>query len=814
MDNAMTINKKKNIKKTKKKPVLKKNYEKKENQDENNEKNINFFNIWKRFKNCDPKFFEETIDDYVEQISNLNDKNSGKQPFFTVENIQMFSKLKNELPYKMALNFLKDYADSDMTVSVHIAFKKFINEEKIKIILKNSKEFLNQRTAIPVLNSKKIIQEKKLEDIVNVIKIKERPEEKTKLVSAHNQKTKVSPVELNDDELKIKAVTALFGTEFNSQCEREFSRAIWMKKFTNKIIRGLAISEKNEFSSNIQLTDEFGKIWYKVNNLFYKNACEKERIYQNNKVAYITSDNFIIIETEEMLNESNKKKLIFSFDPISATSLEIAKEMLKENSLLSNCFDEENLEKFTNEILNSFNILKTKDDLARKISKILIFLSKIIDTPQSFHEKICKGKIQGKDLINLNKFDMLPEIFSKEGTNKIKIENFIKNERSVIEQTFLKLISHRDFIPEAGRKDTRPLKLNKKFSFKENEIFQNNYFELNSENNNKIQFIKIINKNNQLKLPQKSELKFSFEIEKTNTEPKQKTNTEPKQKTNTEPKQKTNTKPKQKTKTTKPKQKTKTTEPKQKTKTTEPKSKIKTKTTEPKSKIKTKTTEPKSKIKTKTTEPIEIFEFIEKYENKIPRQPKVLKLKNISVNNKQITKEEELAPGLFQKLKSILNPTFINQEITIDENLKSEKDRSISYISLNNKQITKEELAGLFQKKPILNPTFMNQEITNDEKLISNNKSKEIIFTFDENLKSKKDRSISYISVNNKQITKEEELAPGLFQKLKSILNPTFQCAKCFSDIKNEKLISVYQKNKVIFCNQKCFDEFNFENFQ
>ena len=691
MDNAMTRIKKKNIKKTKKKPVLKKNYEKKENQDENNEKNINFFNIWKRFKNCDPKFFEETIDDYVEQISNLNDKNSGKQPFFTVENIQMFSKLKNELPYKMALNFLKDYADSDMTVSVHIAFKKFINEEKIKIILKNSKEFLNQRTAIPVLNSKKIIQEKKLEDIVNVIKIKERPEEKTKLVSAHNQNKKVSPVELNDDELKIKAVTALFGTEFNSQCEREFSRAIWMKKFTNKIIRGLAISEKNEFSSNIQLTDEFGKIWYKVNNLFYKNACEKERIYQNNKVAYITSDNFIIIETEEMLNESNKKKFIFSFDLISATSLEIAKEMLKENYLLSNCFDEENLEKFTNEILNSFNILKTKDDLARKISKILIFLSKIIDTPQSFHEKICKGKIQGKDLINLNKFDMLPEIFSKEGTNKIKIENFIKNERSVIEQTFLKLISHRDFIPEAGRKDTRPLKLNKKFSFKENENFQNNYFELNSENNNKIQFIKIINKNNQVKLPQKSELKFSFEIEKTNTEPKQ---------------------------------------------------------------------------KTKTTEPIEIFEFIEKYENEIPRQPKVLKLKNISVNNKQITKEEELAPGLFQKLKSILNPTFINQEITIDE------------------------------------------------KLISNNKSKEIIFTFDENLKSEKDRSISYISVNNKQITKEEELAPGLFQKLKSILNPTFQCAKCFSDIKNEKLISVYQKNKVIFCNQKCFDEFNFENFQ
>jgi hypothetical protein len=166
MDDAMTNIKKKNIKnpknkKNKNEKIFLKKEEKKPKNDENIEKNeedgyqkyISFYNASKHLKNCNQKNLEESIDDFIRKFSYMKDKDLEKSPtIFLIENIKVFSRLKNEIPSNMVLEFLQQKTYN--MLSVGEALKQFLENDtygkKRKIILKKSKDFLKRREAIAV----------------------------------------------------------------------------------------------------------------------------------------------------------------------------------------------------------------------------------------------------------------------------------------------------------------------------------------------------------------------------------------------------------------------------------------------------------------------------------------------------------------------------------------------------------------------------------------------------------------------------------------------------------------------------------------
>jgi hypothetical protein len=176
---------------------------------------------------------------------------------------------------------------------------------------------------------------------------------------------------------------------------------------------------------------------------WYRMACEGKRRFVPGKVAYVTVDNDLIVETEDMYRAS-KKDCIREFTPLDAAGFEIAKQMVMNNDVLKSAFSGNALEEYAETIIASFGPIETNYDLARKLSYVLVFLSSLIDQPQVYHERIRSQEYPGDVLVNLDRYTLLPEVFRDPNVDKTPTENKIKRARRSIENKYYDLIKQND----------------------------------------------------------------------------------------------------------------------------------------------------------------------------------------------------------------------------------------------------------------------------------------------------------------------------------------------------------------------------------
>jgi hypothetical protein len=387
-------------------------------------------NPFRPFAYMDPSEMIEEIDSFVARAGWTQDRQV-PDPNLDREMVRMFNILKTGIPFPLVQAFFVDFDESD-SFNVVRYFDEFKQRPDIRTRIENMKELIRRRQAIPL----KIHQ-----DVVG---------------SAERRYRQVKIVDREEGRLRERAVSPtqrpriMFGPdEILSQCEREYRRAPWMFPFSDQVIRGFALKDVDP---QYTIPQEVKDGWYKVNMNWYRMACEGKRRFVPDEVAYVTVDNDLIVETEEMYRAS-RQDWIREFTPLDAAGFEVAKRMLMDNEILKSVYSGGALEDYAKAIIASFGQIETNYDLARKTSYVLVFLSSLIDEPQVYHERIRAQEYPADVLINLDRYTLLPEVFRDPNVDKTPIENKIKRARRSIENKYYELIKQSD---PAVRRRMRP----------------------------------------------------------------------------------------------------------------------------------------------------------------------------------------------------------------------------------------------------------------------------------------------------------------------------------------------------------------------
>jgi hypothetical protein len=211
-----------------------------------------------------------------------------------------------------------------------------------------------------------------------------------------------------------------------------------MYKFINEPIRGFALkNESPQYTTNqLVYTKEDRHPWYRANQNWYREVCEKGRVFNEGTVAYVTATGDVIVESREMYETSKKdwEHIIdIEFSPVNEQSFDVAKTLLKENPILSN-YKSEDIDAILASISGS--VQNVNYDMAKKLSWILVFLSKLTKESQIYHYRVQNHQYKPEDLILLDRYTLLPEIYKNAKANSDEIEYLLKARRRFIENQF------------------------------------------------------------------------------------------------------------------------------------------------------------------------------------------------------------------------------------------------------------------------------------------------------------------------------------------------------------------------------------------
>lgn len=309
--------------------------------------------------------------------------------------IRIFNILRSSTPWPTLIKFFEEFNESP-DYNLITFFKKFNVEDK-----KEMKILLKRRRAKPL----NIISKLPATDLNQLIK-----------------KLHV-PTEIN------KVRRDFLGGEILSNCEINYRNALWMYKFTDKPIKGFALNINDPKWTIPRNIVQDGTTWYFVNKPWYKAACEKSRDFIFNHVGYVTHSNIIIIETMDMYQASKIKEvdIDIKFQPITNASLTAARNALTDESLLPSTFTEEIVASLPNE--NNY-------EMAHALSKIIVFLRKLIKEPQIHHQRIKNNQYLPSDYVELDKYIMLPEVYKNPNAEWDEFDQIIKKKRIFIETLF------------------------------------------------------------------------------------------------------------------------------------------------------------------------------------------------------------------------------------------------------------------------------------------------------------------------------------------------------------------------------------------
>jgi hypothetical protein len=372
----------------------------------------------------------ENIINFISTLSPLSDR----------QLIKMFNILKNGIPWPLVKPFFKEFDANTNPIyesNIVLFFENYIKRPEIEEQINEMKNviFSRQVDPLPWASQKNI-------------KI-DRPKLKKRVA---------------DWEAPAARRKPMFGQgDFLSKCEQEYRRAPWMYKFINEPIRGFALrNEIPQYTTDqiVYTNNEQEDLipWYKANQKWYKEVCEKGREFNEGNVAYITATGDVIVETKEMYETSKKdwEHIInIEFSPVNEHSFDVAKTLLKENSILSN-YKSKDIDAILASISENVPFNTSKNyDMAKKLSWILVFLSKLTKEPQIYHYRVQNHQYKPEDLILLDRYTLLPEIYKNPNANSDEIEYLLKTRRRFIENQFYSRLQP---IEIGKRKKTSPMR--------------------------------------------------------------------------------------------------------------------------------------------------------------------------------------------------------------------------------------------------------------------------------------------------------------------------------------------------------------------
>lgn len=372
---------------------------------------INKRNPFRFFKDLDISVMRDEIDDFVEKTEWITDKNPDKYTELSDWDkriISMFGTLKTGIPGILVKDFFMSF-DDDPSNNIVQFFKEYKERPDVRVRIDNMNNLLKRREAIP--NSKR-----KIEEVSQDYRIAKTINQNKKIID--------TPVQ--------RAVPIYQTNEIKSRCEQHYQEAPWMFAFTDRSIKGFALNDNDR---KYTIDQQVMPGWNKVSKEWYRMACRGERVFIPDFVGYLTNFDEIIIESEDMYKAS-KRDWINEYTPLTKVGYKIAKELLMENVILKSTYSGPVLISYVNDIIASFGTLRTNYDLARRISYVLVFLSSIIDRPQKYHTEFRSKMYTGDQLLTLSKNNvLLPEI-DDPGTDVKLIDNKISTLRRLIEKKY------------------------------------------------------------------------------------------------------------------------------------------------------------------------------------------------------------------------------------------------------------------------------------------------------------------------------------------------------------------------------------------
>jgi len=339
-------------------------------------------------------------------------KSYANQESYKLRLLRMLNILKTNIPWILIKPFFIAFEKNNTEPDIVEFFDTFLNHPDIKQQIYIMNQLIQSRIPTPL------------------------PKPKISFPILQNLITKQLDITLHEIDETQRANTKLIKYKYTINCVSEYRRAPWMHKFTNIPIKGF-VSNKAENIIDVVITINGKKTdWYKVTSRWYREACEKGRNFSPNTIGYLLVDNSIIIETQEMYNASltswNLIKDIKFVEP-TTKSFDTAFSMLQNNFILNQLPD-----KYINGICSSLNS-ETNYTMAQDLSKILVYLIKLLTTKQVHHFRVKHQQYDPNILIKLNEYNTLPEIFkdpmlSQNDFNEINAK--ILQQRKIIEYQF------------------------------------------------------------------------------------------------------------------------------------------------------------------------------------------------------------------------------------------------------------------------------------------------------------------------------------------------------------------------------------------
>ena len=351
---------------------------------------------------------------------------------------KMFSILKNEFPWPLVKLFFNEFNASEENNIIDF-FEMFRNLPDVSEKILKSKHLLQTRKAIP-LSKANISKSLLLQDVVDNIKTPLLQNQRsTIIIPSRNFKDKKfhhqQQLNLPSSNLLIQPQARKdFIKQQPTSYEQAYREAPWMVLFTNSRIKGIAIKEKSQYAT-LPLKDN----WYVANSNWYSMASQYPgRRFEPDKVAYITYDNNLIIETEEMFNQI--KHPFAQFEKADEHTHNTAYYMLRNANIIKEIPD---AAMFVSDILTSFGKVKTIKEMATKVSNILVYLEKLLPH-QSYHEKIISGVYKGSEISMLNETQLIPEKNILDEQDKFNLDAHIQKQKNVIINNFYKQLRSTD----------------------------------------------------------------------------------------------------------------------------------------------------------------------------------------------------------------------------------------------------------------------------------------------------------------------------------------------------------------------------------
>jgi hypothetical protein len=336
-------------------------------------------NPYKVFATIPIEDLDDAIDKWMFKLNSMDNRLE----------INMFNIIKNRIPWTKVRPFFVQFAEN-AEPNILKFFHKYKSDIKVSIM--RTKKLLEERKAIslgPYVEKEEVYI----------------PKYKAKL-------PKLNP-----------PIQRRYETKFVSQCEKDYKKAPWVQS-TSPII-GVVLNINFPDAKRWTTPRIINNEWAIVKTDWYTNTCYHGRPFIPGFVGYLSNDGQVIEETKEIYDSIYSHE-VEDDDVVNDRSINAA------TILLNYAFPDMNVNEIITKLPKTSN-----EELAKTVSWLVVFMSKLINQPQIYHNRIKKGRYVPGDIVTLTKYDMLPEVYENPNfTDREQVNDIITSKRKDIEADF------------------------------------------------------------------------------------------------------------------------------------------------------------------------------------------------------------------------------------------------------------------------------------------------------------------------------------------------------------------------------------------